>query len=173
MSHEKFAQIEYVYHETGIPLKKVVEQCNVSWGSYWTYINIVHPELRQRHDLMRAGRGHQLADIMVAVVDEEEDPARARVKIEAIEKTIRNADPKSFGNKVDLTVSHQPLDIRDAVERARQALPLSKPLALGLLPSRDLTKPGDGQVIDVEAESPDGHSDKQSRELDDDADPFA
>lgn len=140
VTHEKFHAILNDYYATGEPIKDIVERHGVSWSSFWRYINIKFPELRRELDMAKQARAHAQYDRMPHIAETEENPHRARVMLEAIDKQAKAYDRQVFGDKVDMTIGHLALDLAEATQRAVTYRPL-----------RDLGPAPAKQVIDVQS----------------------
>ena len=58
--------------------------------------------LRQQYTRARARQADYLADELIEIVDTEDDPARARVRMDARKWAAGKMAPKKYGDKVDV-----------------------------------------------------------------------
>lgn len=96
-------------------------------------------------------RADLLADETVDIADTDEDPSRARNRIEA-RKWLASKHNKRYGERVDLNVN-QTIDVSATLAEARTRL---------LRPVRDQLEASDAQVLDIPTKTINGSSDKQS-----------
>lgn len=111
-----------------------------------------NPDLAREYDEARQSQAMSMADQVIDIADSERDSARARNMIDARKWLASKLDPRVFGDRIDLNIE-QSVSIKSALEAAESRI---------LRPMCDLANQRQPQVIDLEAEIIDGHSDNES-----------
>ena len=65
----------------------------------------LHPDFKDMYARAREERADLLADEVITIADTEEDPNKARVRIDARKWWAAKVNPKSYGDKADLNVT--------------------------------------------------------------------
>lgn len=79
-----------------------------------------HPEFATALDAARNDSNVYLEDKLLTVTQDIDDPKMARVQLEAISRALAFRDPKRYGQRVELNVTH--LDIGGSLSRMQGAL---------------------------------------------------
>lgn len=110
------------------------------------------PILRRAFDDARMAQAASFAEQIIDIADNERDSARARNKLDARKWLASKLDPKTFGDKLDLSID-QTVSIRAALDAAETRI---------VRPMRDLAPESDSQVIDLTAITEPASSDNES-----------
>lgn len=107
------------------------------------------PGLSESYSQAQKARAELMVEETVEITDEEPDPQRARVRIDARRWYASKMQPQKYGEKLDLNVN-QTVDIGLALKEARKRL----------LPESDPTMDSSGQLIEsiaIKLPLPSGH----------------
>jgi hypothetical protein len=111
-----------------------------------------NPELLDAYADAKRFRAEILANEIVHIADSEDDPQKARNRIQARQWFASKVSPRDWGDRMDINVT-QTIDIGSALQDAR---------ARALRPVCDQRKELDSQVVDYVDVSPTGPADEQS-----------
>lgn len=100
-----------------------------------------YPEFRDEMTRARLAGADILADETVDIADTEDDPQRAKNRIEARRWLAGVINPRRYGPRLDLNVSESP-NVGEALREARNRLPESKRQALEQQPPAPDRTPG-------------------------------
>jgi hypothetical protein len=90
-------------------------------STMWAWLES-HPEFSARYARAREQQADKFAEEIVAIADEEEDPQKARVRIDARKWVASKLKPKSYGDRVEqhmtgeLTINVLPRAVRQSSE---------------------------------------------------------
>lgn len=87
----------------GRPLSKVCHDDDMPSRDTVHRWLIVHEEFSDKYVRACAIRREYRFETLEDVVDKEEDPARARIKVDVIKWQLSKEEPKKYGDKLDLT----------------------------------------------------------------------
>jgi hypothetical protein len=111
-----------------------------------------NPELLDAYADAKRFRAEILANEIVHIADSEDDPQKARNRIQARQWFASKVSPRDWGDRMDINVT-QTIDIGSALQDAR---------ARALRPVCDQRDELDSQVVDYVDVSPTGPADEQS-----------
>lgn len=132
-------------YAAGLPVKRAVEEIGMPWSTFWRE-TCRDPVLAREYAAARVARTEILAAETTDIADSDDNPHRARNRIQARQWLAERMNPASFGQRLDVAVS-QTVDLRDAIE-ARKTRALAMRAALAE-PGRNLGPPIEMQAIDV------------------------
>jgi len=135
----------------GLPLKTALEKAGLS--SYrFTECLAADPAQDHIYARARAARAEVLASEVVDIADTEQDPQRARNRMDARKWYASKVLPKQYGDRIDVNVEGT-IDLRAVMEKANARI---------LRPVCDQQSIEDAQVIDSTAQRIDGSTDTKS-----------
>lgn len=111
-----------------------------------------NPMLLRAFDVARQAQAASFAEQIIDIADNERDSSRARNMLDARKWIASKLDPKTFGDKLDLSID-QTVSIRAALDAAELRV---------VRPMRDLEHETDTQVIDLTAIADHQSSDNES-----------
>lgn len=111
-----------------------------------------NPELQDAYADAKRFRAEILANEIVHIADTEDDPQKARNRIQARQWYASKVSPREYGDRMDINVT-QTIDIGSALADAR---------ARALRPVCDQRETLESQVVDFMDVSPTGPADEQS-----------
>lgn len=123
----------------GSSLKLALKKHEVSRGQFYSAVE-KNAELANRYTHALQARTDAIAEEVVEIADTDEDPQRARNRMQARQWYAAKLMPGKYGERIDLNVNTT-VDIKGALEEARSRL----------LPTRDLGNVEDAQVIESKA----------------------
>lgn len=110
------------------------------------------PLLYQAYECAQQAKAENFADEVIEIADEDENPMRAKNRIDTRRWYAAVMKPKKFGERIDLNLT-QTVDIRGALEEARQR---------ALLPVRFLNNSRETKVLEIRATKSNYESDRKS-----------
>lgn len=100
-----------------IPLQDALAKYDIKTSSFFNYL-AKHPEAKLLYDTHTQNLARKLALDCVAIADNDADPVRARVRIQARQWLAAKYAPKEYGERIDVNV--QTVDLTDALREARE-----------------------------------------------------
>jgi hypothetical protein len=102
---------------TGTKLKTALLENDVSSGEFFSLIYRT-PELLESYNSYQRGRAEKVVEEILDIAEEEVDPQRARVRMDARRWYASKMIPHKYGERIDLNVN-QIVDIGLALSEAR------------------------------------------------------
>ena len=133
-------------------LAKALEKNNITLNAFFNQLQR-YPAIDERYLRSRMVRAEKLVEETVQISDEEDDPHKARIRVETRRWYASKITPKIYGDRIDLNVT-QTIDIGSALTEARNRV--LSPRLPELAPQR--------QVIDLTHDVITSTSDAQSIE---------
>jgi hypothetical protein len=146
----------------GTSLKDAAADENVSLWQWWEWCD-ENPTLAKRYSSARARLAECMVNDMPHIAENEADPQRARVKIEARRWVASKWKADTYGDRVDVNVTGQ-VDLVAAIGEARE-----RALRLGC----DQTPVIEAEYVEIKGQIGNGAADRESVSTDDEVDIFS
>ena len=106
----------------GKTITDIQKQLSINPRTWWETLQ-QDPLFQERMSLARAHAADLMADTVLTLADDYENPHQGRLKFEIISRYLSWMQPQKFGQKLDMTIT-QTIDIAGAIERATQRVVL-------------------------------------------------
>lgn len=137
--------------KAGAGLKNAVAEQQLGIAEFFDAVH-THSDLEKLYTDAQSSRAEILVEEIVDISDMEEDPQRARIRLDARRWYASKMKPKKYGDKIDVNVSGS-INIHAALTEARKRV---------LLPDSYQADVIDAQVIDTTNELAVEHTDTES-----------
>lgn len=126
----------------GISIGKSTERHDISREIFFKVL-LQYPDLQSNYECAQQAKAELFAEEVVDISDEEENPMKAKNRIDARKWYAAVMKPKKFAERIDLNIT-ETIDIRGALEeaRSRTLLPICYP--------KQIDK---NKVLEIKAES--------------------
>lgn len=121
----------------GSSLKEALKKHGLSRGTFYSHVE-KNASLSDSYVRALHARTDAVAEEILEIADNDEDPQRARNRIQARQWYASKLRPEKYGERIDLNVNTT-IDIKGALEEARARA----------LPMRDLKQVEDAQIVEM------------------------
>lgn len=124
----------------GLSLRGIFNNDSAEMRKFYEYLT-ENPELQQQYDRAQTAKAELLVDEIIEIADNEFDPNRARVQVDARKWYASKMRPEKYGERIDVNVTEK-VDLTKALRDARERVVLSTcyPVSTLKLEHREIIK---------------------------------
>jgi hypothetical protein len=132
-----------------------------NWGEFWRALDS-DPLLAAEYSRARERKADTFADDIVEIADNDEDPQRARNRIDARKWVASKLQPRTYGDRIDMNVQGQVDLVGILADARRRMLPVSNQQHDALVQDADFVQLPSPVSTDYQSVTPQLQPDSQA-----------